>query len=186
MTKVFTNARARGSLVPLIWAVLVIGGLPALTRAQAPQPTAQAPVTGAIPPGGFVYLVTGLKATPGCLGVETATTRSGKQVIFAWFEDKQALRRWYDSDTHQQAMAMFFPNRPAREPLVDVPEDSGPILAIASVKLAETPAAGGLPFAQIAIELYRPLSGGIAVGGKFAPDGLKVPGLREIVVPSSK
>jgi hypothetical protein len=30
-------------------------------------------------------LVEGLQATPGCLGVETARTAGGKQVIFAWF-----------------------------------------------------------------------------------------------------
>lgn len=35
-------------------------------------------------------LVAALKATPGCLGVETARTGSGKQVIFAWFENKDA------------------------------------------------------------------------------------------------
>ncbi|MDT4898958.1 MAG: hypothetical protein QOH25_4035 [Acidobacteriota bacterium] len=39
---------------------------------------------------GFPDLVAGLKATPGCLGVETARTDSGKSVIFAWFEDKKA------------------------------------------------------------------------------------------------
>jgi hypothetical protein len=35
----------------------------------------------------FPDLVGPLKATPGCLGVETARTASGKMVIFAWFED---------------------------------------------------------------------------------------------------
>ena len=44
--------------------------------------------------GGFPDLVAGLKATPGCLGVETARTTSGKAVIFAWFENKRAVLRW--------------------------------------------------------------------------------------------
>ena len=35
-------------------------------------------------------LTAALKATPGCLGIGTAMTESGKQVIFAWFENKQA------------------------------------------------------------------------------------------------
>lgn len=34
---------------------------------------------------GFPDLVSGLKATPGCLGVETARTASGKEVILARF-----------------------------------------------------------------------------------------------------
>jgi hypothetical protein len=35
------------------------------------------------------------------LGIETAKTEGGKQVIFAWFEDKKAARKWYYSNTHQ-------------------------------------------------------------------------------------
>ncbi|MCI0405976.1 MAG: hypothetical protein L0209_07885, partial [candidate division Zixibacteria bacterium] len=56
-------------------------------------------------------LVEGLKATPGCLGVETARTASGKQVIFAWFEDKKACLKWYYSELHGRAWKTFFPNR---------------------------------------------------------------------------
>src|SRR6266550_6919662 len=52
-------------------------------------------------------LVAALKATPGCLGVETARTASGKQVIFAWFENKKALLDWYYSPAHQQLMTLF-------------------------------------------------------------------------------
>jgi hypothetical protein len=33
---------------------------------------------------------------------------------------------------------------------------------------------------KIAIELYTPLPGGIAVGGRFAPSTLKVPGLMDV------
>jgi hypothetical protein len=32
---------------------------------------------------------------------------------------------------------------------------------------------------QIAIELYAPLPGGLAVGGRFAPSSVKVPGMIE-------
>src|SRR5436190_9940646 len=52
----------------------------------------------------FPDLVAGLKATQGCLGVETARTSSGKNVIFAWFEDKKAALRWYTSKMHMQVM----------------------------------------------------------------------------------
>ena len=45
---------------------------------------------------------------------------------------------------------------------------------------APPPGAPGLPIASIGIELYTPLPGGVAVGGRFAPDTVKVRGLREI------
>jgi hypothetical protein len=71
----------------------------------------------------FPDLVGGLKATPGCLGVETAQTASGKNVIFAWFEDKKSVLKWYYSDVHLGAMKSFFPHAEYREPLKGVPDD---------------------------------------------------------------
>jgi hypothetical protein len=148
---------------------------PAIIAGQARPPQ---------PPPGFPDLVGALKSTPGCVGVEVARTGSGKQVIFAWFEDKKAALNWYYSDTHQAAMKQFFPQsqEPSkRTPMKDVPDDVGPVLAIASLTLADK-APGDittLPISQIAIELYRPLPGGIALGGRFAPAAIKVPGLRE-------
>jgi len=158
---------------------LVIAGLLAVTllwswttpaRAQSPQ-------------GGFAHVINAARAHPGCLGVETGQTSSGKRIIFAWFENKKALVAWYHSDVHQKAMKTAFPNQTwDREPLPDLPEDSGPILAIVSLKLLDTPGPGAtsLPIASIGIELYTPLPGGVAVGGRFAPDAIKVRGLREI------
>lgn len=130
-------------------------------------------------------LAAGLKATPGCLGVELARTASGKQVIFAWFENKRALTTWYTSDAHVHAMQSVFPgHQPSASALKDIPDDT-PVLTIASVTLADpaTAAPGTPPFTQIAIELYTPLAGGNAVGGRFAPAALKVPGLRELTLP---
>ena len=132
-------------------------------------------------------LVGALKATPGCLGVETARTASGKQVIFAWFENKKAVLTWYYSDTHVALMQQLSGGgaRPGG-PLADVP-DEGPVLAVASL----TPNAGAQPgdlragFSQIAIELYQPLPGGIAAGGRFAPTSMKVPGLIDVPMPTS-
>src|SRR5262245_22862565 len=54
-------------------------------------------------------LAAALKASPGCLGVETAATSTGKQVIFAWFEDKKAVLKWYYSDVHKQLMKDITP-----------------------------------------------------------------------------
>jgi len=125
----------------------------------------------------FGDLVGALKATPGCLGVETAQTGSGKMVIFAWFEDKKAANRWYYSEVHQDLMKKFFPGgkRPGK-PMSQVPEDCGPIMAIASVTFNDKPTKENpSPFKQIAIELYQPLGGGLAIGGRFAPEKMKAP-----------
>jgi len=125
---------------------------------------------------GFPNVVDALRVAPGCLGVETGQTASGRRVIFAWFEGKRALVEWYHSDVHQKAMRTVFPDTPFEgKPLPDLPENSGPILAIVSVKFD-----AAATITSIGIELYGPLPGGIAVGGRFAPDALKVPGLREI------
>ncbi|MBL8169227.1 MAG: hypothetical protein JNJ50_13805 [Acidobacteria bacterium] len=135
------------------------------------------------PPSGSPDLLAGLKDTPGCLGVETAMTTSKKQVIFAWFADKQSLLTWYHSQTHQQAIQMAFPHdKEFDPPLQGVPDDVGPIMAIASITLADKPLAGvgsTLPFSQISIELYKPVTGGIFIGGRFAPEGLKAPYLKD-------
>jgi hypothetical protein len=135
------------------------------------------------PPAGFAALLEAARAHPGCLGIETGRTTGGKQVIFAWFENKAALVAWYKSDAHQKAMKVAFPNRTFnREPLPDTPEESGQILAIVSLQLNDRPPPEGaqLPIGTIGIELYTPLPGGVAVGGRFAPPAIRVPGLREI------
>jgi hypothetical protein len=133
---------------------------------------------------GFPDLVGGLKATPGVLGVETARTSSGKMVIFAWFENKKAALAWYYSDAHQALMRQFSgSNRRPSGPMPDVPDDGRPILAVASLTMPSVPPAGGdlrAAVTQIAIELYAPLPGGIAAGGRFAPSTVKVPGMIEV------
>lgn len=140
------------------------------------------PAAAQAPPR-FPDVVGALRTTPGCLGVETGQTASGKRVIFAWFEGKKALVDWYHGEAHQRAMKTVFPGlKVDREPLPDLPDDSGPILTIVSVKFSDAPKTEGtaIPIASIGIELYGPLPGGVAVGGRFAPEALKVRGLREI------
>jgi hypothetical protein len=135
------------------------------------------------PPAGLPDLVGMLKATPGVLGVDAARTMSGKQVIFAWFENKQAVLNWYYSEGHQNLIkTLASGGTPGRKPLADIADDSGPILAIASLTMGDKPKVEGvqLPVSQIAIELYAPLPGGLAAGGRFAPSTVKVKGLVEI------
>jgi hypothetical protein len=163
---------------------------PALIAGQTPPPQPpSARATEGRPPSGFPDLVGALKSTPGCVGVEVARTGSGKQVIFAWFEDKKAALNWYYSETHQAAMKQFFPQSQGskRTPMKDVADDSGPVMAIASITMADK-APGDittLPISQIAIELYTPLPGGLALGGRFAPPAIKVPGMRESALPGA-
>jgi hypothetical protein len=144
------------------------------------------PAVAQTPSPGFPNVVDALRTTPGCLGVETGQTSGGKQVIFAWFEDKKSLVGWYHSGVHQRAMKTVFPNLTFdRQPLPDLSEDSGPILAIVSVKFdAAAPGPDARPrrMSSIGIELYGPLPGGVAVGGRFAPAAIKVRGLREIEI----
>ncbi len=115
--------------------------------------------------------------------METANTSSGKQVIFAWFENKKAVLAWYYSDTHVALMRQLAGSAAvrSREPLGDVP-DEGPVLTIASL----TPNPGAAQgFSQIAVELYAPLPGGIAAGGRFGPAAMKVRGLMDLPMPAA-
>jgi hypothetical protein len=160
-------------------AVLVLAAAiftPAVIAAQ------QAP-----PNGGLPDLIGALKATPGVLGVDAGQMMSGKQVIFAWFENKQAVLNWYNSDVHRQVMNGFSSaGRRPEGPLAGIKDDSGPILTIASITVdREAMKTGDLKAAtkQIAIELYAPLPGGLALGGRFAPSTVKVPGLLDVPAP---
>jgi len=151
--------------------------------AAALSTAAASPAFPQTPQPGFAALLEAARAHPGCLGIDTGQTASGKRVIFAWFEDKAALVSWYKSEAHQRAMKVAFPNLTFnREPLPDTPDNSGQILAIVSLKLNESPSPDGarLPIGTIGIELYTPLPGGVAVGGRFAPKSVRVPALREI------
>lgn len=147
------------------------------TRAHA-QP-AGAPRGG---PDIGALLIQGLKNTEGCLGVEVAQTMSGKNVIFAWFEDKEAVKRWYYSDAHMGAMRALAPDHEPGPPLKGVPDDVGPIMAIASLTPSQTAQVDGInmSISQISIELYTPLTGGLFAGGRFAPDSLVVPGMVDV------
>ena len=136
-------------------------------------------------------LISGLGATKGCLGVETARTGSGKNVIFAWFEDREACLRWYYSDVHM-AMMSRFPREDGknhddnREPLSGVPANyDGPILAVASITFTDGDdrlQGVSMPISQIAIELYAPLTGGLHLGGRFAPEAMKLESTRDVAL----
>jgi hypothetical protein len=162
-------------------AVGMILGSALLVAAQTQEQKKDTPKGKEAADQDFPDLVGALKKSPGCLGVESARTDSGKQVIFAWFKDKKAVLKWYYSDLHKEMMKRFFPASEYPRPLKDVADDSGPIMVIASITPAKKPQFEGtpLPISQIAIELYQPLPGGAALGGRFAPGEVEVKGLRD-------
>ncbi|MDX2039139.1 MAG: hypothetical protein SFX72_21010 [Isosphaeraceae bacterium] len=164
-------------------------GLAAFSAAQEPaSKPASAPATQSKEkpkskgnPGGLPDLVGALKKSPGCLGVETARTQSGKSVIFAWFKDKQAVMAWYKSGIHRAMMDTMIEGRSGRKPLENLKDDGRPVLAIASITFSDKPRLEGvkMPISQIAIELYQPVDGGISLGGRFAPESMDLPGIQD-------
>lgn len=179
----FSPRRGKGLAVLAAVALVLVAGWTVTVQA-AQEPAAQdTPYSRSA----FPDLVAGLTEIEGCLGVEVALTQSGKNVIFAWFEDKEAAARWYWSDAHQGAMSSFFPDSEPSEPMEDVPENVGPILAIASITMSSEREIDEvtLPIKQISIELYTPITGGLSLGGRFAPEGLKIP-RRKVVVDESR
>ncbi len=65
--------------------------------------------------------------------------------------------------------------------LEGISDDFGPIMAIVSVTMADESKFDEtmLPISQIAIELYAPISGGLFLGGRFAPEGVTVPKMHD-------
>lgn len=126
-------------------------------------------------------LAAGLKATEGCLGVDLAQWQSGKNTICAWFEDKEAAKRWYYSDTHTGFMGAVGGGDEDRKPLEHV-ETDGPIMVMATISFNGPPALEGsrIPFSQISIELFEPLPGGAHVNGRLAPEKFKVEHMRDL------
>lgn len=162
------------------------GALAWLTLAGQPggQAGGQAPTTQIAPDGsarGITPALIGeiaqsLSEMEGCLGVEVGQFRSGKNLIVGWFENKAAAMRWYNHPTHRKALKQIAYEPDAnRVPMADVPDDIGPIMAIACARpltAEETAARGdGAPF-QLGIELYAPVKGGYQFGA-FSPEGVK-------------
>lgn len=165
-------------------------GLASLSSAMEPQQkAADAPPAQTAPPaqakgnrqGGMPDLVGALKKTPGCLGVETAKTSSGKSLIFAWFKDKKAAMAWYKSDVHRFFMDNMVEERSGKKPMENVKDDGKPVLVIASITFSDKPRLEGvkMPISQIAVELYQPVDGGLSIGGRFAPEAMIVPGIKD-------
>lgn len=118
----------------------------------------------------FPNLAKALRSIDGVVKATYATTPSGMRCAFGWFEDKEAAKRWYYSAVHQGLLETFFPGRIEREPMFLVPDDIGPMMALACFTPPKNP---GESIRQITVELYAPLHGGFSANGRFGPDEWK-------------
>lgn len=166
------NRRAMASIV--LGCAMLGGGL-GIAGAGAQQPAGD-------PTAGLgQMLIQGLKDTPGCLGADAGQMQSGKNCIVGWFEDKEAVKRWYSSPAHQGIMRRVVTQGVEHEALAHVPDGTGPIMVIASITFSDAPKfeAIRMPISQIAIELFAPLPGGAHLGGRLSPEGFKVEHMRD-------
>ena len=87
---------------------------------------------------------------------------SGKQTIIAWFKDKNSVLRWYYSDMHEGVISAFMSDADdTHKPMAHVPDDTGPIMVMATLTMTDKPQFEGLsiPVSQISIELFIGWSG---------------------------
>lgn len=131
-----------------------------------------------------------IASVEGCYGVKSAHAHDGTELIFAWFEDRQAVLRWFEHDYHRKLL------RDAGRPEDHVAaehfgDDVGPILVVASVaypagrgsieeSMFDDPVAGRP--SRFAIEYYAPLDGGAYMVKPFAPWAVtaRTPGMRDV------
>lgn len=146
----------------------------------ADRPSASANGKARNPGAAFDGVLAALKNSPGCYGIETAQTSSGKQVVFAWFKDREAVIDWYYSDAHQQLMGMLGDDAVTTDPLQGVAEGEGPLMCVAAVTWkkpsdSSKPAAEGgdyqpqIPISQISVEVFKPVTAAKAFNGAFSP-----------------
>lgn len=131
-----------------------------------------------------------LASLEGTLGVHTARSHDGTELILAWFRDRQAVLDWFNHPYHRKLL------RDAGRPEDGVAaehfgDDVGPILVIASVAYQGSPGSlSGSMFddpdgrrpTRFSIEYYTPLAGGAYMVTPYAPDSVtnEIPGMRDV------
>lgn len=131
-----------------------------------------------------------IASVEGCHAVKSARAHDGTELIFAWFENRDAVLRWFEHPYHRKLL------RDAGRPEDNVAaqhfgDDVGPILVLASVAYpAERGAINASMFDdpvsgrpnRFSIEYYVPLAGGAYMVEPFAPPGVKerIVGLRDV------
>ncbi len=169
---------------PTIIVTSALVALGALAFAQQAAPTPSTPPSKPAQPDApanpmdamGARLMEGLKNTEGCYGVNAGRWQSGHQTITAWFENKAAVERWYNSPTHAFTMGALG-SRPKPNPMPGVPDDV-PIMVMATMKMGgENAIPGPLPVSMFSVELYTPLEGGAMVNERLAPLDFPIAGM---------
>lgn len=131
-----------------------------------------------------------IASVEGCYGVKSARVHDGTELIFAWFENRTAVLRWFDHPYHRRLLRDA--GRPEDNTAAEhFGDDVGPILVLASVaypagrgaidaSMFDDPVSGRP--SRFAIEYYAPLSGGAFMVEPFAPPGVeeRIRGLRDV------
>lgn len=124
-------------------------------------------------------LMDGLRATEGCYGVEAAAmSESGMRSIIAWFENKEAVKRWYQSPTHHFFMRAAGADPTQTSPLEYITDPDMPIMVMASIKMGQPAPGSRMPISEFSVALYTPLPGGAMIGGRLAPMEFPIPKMR--------
>lgn len=165
------RGHARTAVVAVAAATMLAGFTISMGAGQQPE----RPAGG--PPDFAAALIKGLEGTEGCLGVDAGQFRSGKNTIVAWFENKEAVLRWYNHPTHRRMMMSVGADPAEGTPLEHVTDPDVPIMVMASISMGGKPVVpdSPMPFSQISIELFAPLPGGASVNGRLAPEAFAVP-----------
>lgn len=167
-------------LLSLLLVAYAVAQPPAEKPAEKPASAPSANGKARNPAAAFSGIVDAIKQTPGCLGVDAAQTASGKQVIFAWFKNREAVLDWYYSDEHQKLMAMLGDEAQTSDPLANVAEGEGPLMCVAAVTWAKPDAAPKsaegsgdykpqIPISQISVEVFKPVTVAKTFNGAFSP-----------------
>jgi hypothetical protein len=124
-------------------------------------------------------LMDGLRATEGCYGVEAAAMSvSGMRTIIAWFENKDAVLRWYQSPTHHFFVRAAGADPTQTSPLQHITDPDTPIMVMASIKMGQPAPGSRMPISEFSVALYTPLPGGAMIGGRLAPMDFPIPRMR--------
>ena len=163
-----------------------VSGSMAVATQPADQPAAPPQQDGGAAGMGQI-LINSLKTVDGCLGVDAGQMASGKNSIFAWFEDAEAARRWYNHPTHRAMLGMAGGRSDDSKPLAHV-EEGVPLMVIASLTFSDTPGIEGIPMpiSQISIEVYRAAPGGAYINGKLAPESFTVEHMKNLTTPAEE
>ncbi|MEO1044683.1 MAG: hypothetical protein AAFX04_04515 [Pseudomonadota bacterium] len=178
--------------IKIILALSLIAAPLSPAAAQAPQAADAEDRSGRIERAleASAKIISSMKSVEGVYDVHTARSHDGVELIMAWFENRDAVLRWFNHPYHRKLL------RDAGRPEDGVAaehfgDDVGPILIIASVAYHDQPASlkgsmfddpDGRRPTRFSVEYYVPLPGGAYMSETFAPTAVtaNIPGMRDV------